>query len=204
MRNFLDPPIKDGGFPIRKNIAMKNFMRIVFVLLLSMGIGHSQVLIGSNKSPTADFKSYKTFKVFGLDINNVPEFEPKKESLNFLVEEINKQMIARGYEKVSDNPDLILNIGIVITQEEKTAETSFRDSPRYMGQRTYHWQSEKYLVQVYKAGTVTLDVVDNALNEMIWQSRTKSMIKEGPQQSYDNITKTVKKLLKKYPVKIKK
>ncbi|MGB5172046.1 DUF4136 domain-containing protein [Eudoraea sp.] len=176
----------------------------ILLIFLSFFIGTSQVIISSNKSPTANFKSYKTFKVLGLDIKSVPEFEPQKESLNFLIEEVAKQMETRGYEKVSENPDLILNLGVVITQEQKTAETSIRDAPRYMGQRNYHWESETYVVQDFKAGTLTLDVVDSSLNQMVWQATTKSMIKTGPQETYKNITKTVKKLFKRYPGKVKK
>ncbi len=58
--------------------------------------------------------------------------------------------------------------------------------------------------KIIRAGTLTLDVVDSSLNQMVWQATTKSMIKKGPQENYKNITKTVKKLFKKYPVKIKK
>ncbi len=177
---------------------------LVVLLLLSFSAANSQVLLSSKTSPQAKFREYKTYKVLGLDIKNVPQFEPRKESLNFLIEEVNKQMVARGYTKETENPDLILNIGLVITDEHKTAETSLRDAPYYMGQRNYHWQSEKYLVQVFRAGTLTLDVVDTKLNQMVWQATTKSMIKEGPQESYKNITKTVKKLFKQYPVRAKK
>lgn len=33
---------------------------------------------------------------YSLDIKSIPEFEPKKTGLNLLIEEISKQMNARG------------------------------------------------------------------------------------------------------------
>ncbi|MBT8181320.1 MAG: DUF4136 domain-containing protein [Eudoraea sp.] len=177
---------------------------VVFLLLAIPFFGLSQILVSYNKASKVDFKKYITYQVYGLNVTTIPEFEPKKECINFLIEEIGKQMAARRYQKVKENPDLILNIGIVITAEQKTRQTDIRDAPRYMGQRNYHWESEEIVVQNYNEGTVILDVVESENNKLIWQAVSKGMITGSMDTNLSRITKAVKKMFNKYPVKAKK
>ena len=164
-------------------------------------MGHSQTLVSYDKSEDVDFSKYKTYQVYSLEVTNIPEFEPKKAGLNLLIEEIHKQMAARGYEKVSENPDLIINLGISITKEEQTRETDLKDAPRYVGQRNYHWESEEIVIRTYTEGTVTLDLVDKASNEMIWQAVAAGALEKKREKNQKKIVKGAKKLFKKYPIK---
>ncbi len=184
-------------------IPLKKF-GLVFLFLAIPFLGMSQLLVSYNKAANVDFKKYKTYQVYGLNVTTIPEFEPKKESINFLITEIDKQMAARGYQKVKKYPDLILNIGIVITAEQKTSQTDIRDAPRYMGQRNYHWESQEIVVQNYNEGTVILDVVESENNKLIWQAVSKGMISASIDTNLSRITKAVKKMFNKYPVKVKK
>ena len=179
-------------------------LSILFLFFTIPFLGLSQVLVSNNKASKTDFKKYKTYQVYGLNVTTIPEFEPKKESINFLIEEIDKQMVSRGHQKVKENPDLILNLGIVITAEQKTRQTDIRDAPRYIGQRNYHWESEEIVVQNYNEGTVILDVVESENNKLIWQAVSKGMISGSMDKNMSRITKAVKKMYNKYPVKVKK
>ena len=109
-------------------------------------------------------------------------------------------MVARGYEKVSENPDLIINLGINITKEEQTMETDIRDAPRYIGQRNYHWESEEIVIRRYTEGTVTLDLVDATENEMIWQAVSTGTLEKKREKNKKKIVRAAQKLFKKYPV----
>lgn len=175
-----------------------------FMFLAIPFLGISQLLISYNQAPKVDFKKYKTYQVYGLNVTTIPEFEPTEEGINFLISEIDRQMQARGCEKVKAYPDLILNIGVVISAEQKTRQTDIRDAPIYMGERNYHWESEEIVVQNYNEGTVILDVVESENNKLIWQAVSKGMISPSIDQSKVSITKAVKKMFNKYPVKRKK
>jgi len=179
-------------------------LSVVFLFFAIPFLGMSQVLVSYSKAAKVDFKKYYTYQIYGLNVTTIPEFEPKKESINFLITEIDKQMAARGYQKVKENPDLILNIGIVITAEQKTKQTDISDAPRYMGQRNYHWESQEIVVQNYNEGTVILDVVESEKNRLIWQAVSKGMISGSIDTNLSRITKAVKKMFNKYPVKVKK
>jgi len=51
---------------------------------------------------------------------------------------------------------------------------------------------------------VILDVVESENNKMIWQAVSKGMISPSIDKNEIRITKAVKKMFSKYPVKIKK
>lgn len=175
---------------------------IVFLLLIAPVFAQSQILVSYNKADDVDFSKFKTFQVYDFEVKNIPEFEPKKEGLNLLIAEINKQMSFRGYQKVAKNPDLMINIGVNITAEVQTRETNFRDAPIYMGQRNYHWESEEIVVRNYIEGTVTLDIVDNRKNEMIWQAVSQGTVSKKREKNKKKIVKAVQKLFKKFPVEV--
>ena len=101
-------------------IVLLKKLSILFLFFTIPFLGISQVLVSYNKAPEVDFKKYKTYQVYGLNVTTIPEFEPKKESINFLIKEIDKQMVDRGHQKVKENPELILNIGIVIGRLEQS------------------------------------------------------------------------------------
>jgi hypothetical protein len=163
----------------------------------------SQVQVSYSKADDIDFSQFKSFQINNFDLKDIPEFEPKEEGLNLLIEEISKQMILRGYEKVEENADLIINIGLVITKETQTRETDFRDAPTYIGQRNYHWQSEEIVVRNYVEGTVTMDIVSSKDNEMIWQAVSSGILEKKRDKNKKKIVKGVKKLFKRFPAEIK-
>lgn len=187
------------------NFKTKNMKKtvIVFLLLIAPVFAQSQILVSYNKADDVDFSKFKTFQVHDFEVKNIPEFEPKKEGLNLLIAEINKQMSFRGYQKVTKDPDLIINIGVTITAEVQTRDTDFRrDAPMYIGQRNYHWESEEIVVRNYIEGTVTLDIVDNRENEMIWQAVSQGTVSKKREKNKKKIVKAVQKLFKKFPVEI--
>jgi len=180
---------------------MKKVIILLISILLFQGV-NSQIQISYNKADNVDFSKFKTFQVYGLDVQHTPEFEPKKEGLNLMVEEINKQMSIRGLEKTQENPDLKINIGLVISKQTQTRETSLRDAPQYIGQRNYHWESEEIVQRRYTEGTVTLDIINTESNEMIWQAVSRGILEKKREKNKKKIIKGVKKLFKKFPIEI--
>jgi hypothetical protein len=175
----------------------------LFVALLIDQVGRSKDQVSYSKIDNIYFSKFKTFQVNSFDVKHIPKFEPKKEGLNLFIEEINNQMISRGYEKVKENPDLIINIGLVITKETQTRQIDFRDAPVYIGQRNYHWESEEVVVRRYAEGTVTMGIVSSKNNEMIWQALSSAILKKKREKNTKKIVKGVQKLLKKFPVENK-
>ena len=161
----------------------------------------AQVLVSHDESDNLDLSKYKTFKIVKLDIKTVPEFEPRQEGISQLMQEISNKMVERGFESTdSDEADLLINLGVTVTEEAQTRETNIRDAPRYIGQRNYHWESEEIVIGYYKEGTVVMDLVDRAKAEMIWQAVVRGVVAEKKREkNKKRISKGVEKLFKKFP-----
>ena len=192
--------MKGGGLLINSITIMKTNFFTILIFLLPI-IVFSQTIVSYDKAKDVDFTKYKTFQIYSLDVRSIPEFEPKKSGLNLMLTEIISQMESRGFVKVSENPDLIINLGVSIVSKNQTRESDIREAPLYMGQRNYHWESEEVIVGTYTEGTVTLDLVDTQNEKMIWQVVGSSVLSEKREKNRKSISKGVKKMYKKFPVK---
>ncbi len=179
---------------------MKTYINTVFLLLFPL-LMFSQTLVSYDKLEGVDLSKFKTFQIYSLNVESIPEFKPKKEGLNLMLEEIIKQMTSRGFVKVKENPDLIINLGVSIIAKLNTRETDIYDAPYYMGQRNYHWESEEIVIGSYKEGTVTFDLVDNQNETMIWQVMRSGVLLEKIEKNKKRIIRGVKKMFKKFPLK---
>lgn len=179
---------------------MKKVIITLLFAVVPMLYVSSQVKVTYDRSNSIDFTAYKTYQIITPEISENSEYKASKSNIELLVNEVGNQMTLRGCKKVTENPDLIINIGINIESKNQTRETSFREAPKYMGQRNYHWESEEVVVSEYIEGSVALDFVDAERNKMIWQVNSSRVLSEKSKNNEKLIIKTVKKIFKKYPV----
>jgi PBP1b-binding outer membrane lipoprotein LpoB len=158
-------------------------MKTPIILLAVIFMACSSIRI-EDVSLAKDFSlsKYKTFDFFQVEARGDGLGSEYKTNLGLLKNSITKQFMAKGITSTADNPDLMVNIGITITQEVQTRETSFSDPGdrvAYMGQRNYHWQSQEVVVGTYKQGSVMVDLVDRKTGELVWQGVAESVIPEN-------------------------
>ncbi|MGV3764929.1 MAG: DUF4136 domain-containing protein [Chitinophagaceae bacterium] len=158
--------------------------------------------ISSELAPEADFSQYKTFDFYQLDASGdtlSTKFSSRTRSMEYAIEQ---EMKAKGYTRTNTNPDLLINIGIVVEEKKQTRQTDFRtDAPRYIGQRNYSWKSEEVTVGTYREGTVTVDLVDRATNKRVWEGVAREIIPNRDDRVEKAIGTGVKLLLKDVPAK---
>ena len=143
----------------------------------------------------AKYKTYSFLEV-DQDGSEVPAFS---QSVVYLKEEIAKQMSTRGLSEDNSNPDLKINLGIVIENKEQTRETSLATDPfMYTGQRNYTWQSQEIVVGKYKEGTLTMHLIDAPTNKAEWvgvvskvipskQEKKQAAIEEAVSEIFESI-----------------
>lgn len=171
----------------------------IFSLLLFVLSGCSSVkIVQVDQDPNTNFKDYKTYNFYKMNIDNGTTLEPEKANLELLLNEINSKMKARNYKR-TENPDLMINIGIVVTEEVQTRETSLSDAPRYMGQRNYHWQSEEVVVGYYNNGSVAIDLVDTKKNTLVYHAVAKSVLSKKKEKNQKKIKEAVQKIFNQLP-----
>lgn len=167
--------------------------------LITMFVGCSPVRIVGTKQ-TEDFRlsSYKTFGYYNVDVSGeeVPMFDQR---VQLIKDEISRRLTSVGLAETTSDPDLLVNIGIVVEEKIQTRETNYMDAPRYMGQRNYHWESQDVEVNRYHEGTVTIDFVDAAKSSLVWQGVTSSVMARRIEESKKNVARGAEKLFETIP-----
>ncbi|MDR6195425.1 hypothetical protein QE357_002477 [Siphonobacter sp. BAB-5404] len=179
-----------------QQIAMK---QIIFLLAASvwMGACSSYNNVKTKRDEDADFQSYKTYNFMDVELEGAPADSSNSTALTEIKRAVAQEMNNRGY-KLYGNPDLKINIGLVVQEKSQTRQTDIREAPRYIGQRRYSWKSETVEVGRYKEGTLTVDVVEAKGNKLIWQATGSTVLNKQSRQP-ENIDRAVAKLFEKFP-----
>ena len=140
---------------------------------------------------------YQTYNFLEFDTQVLVDIERRPENIDHLKAAISRELEARGLSQ-SDNPDLHVNIGVVVKEEVQTRETNVREDMRYLGQRNYTWQVQEVPVGTYNEGTVTIDLVDAAKGELVWEGVASAVILKNNKKMQKRIDSGVKKAFKKF------
>ncbi|WP_209328799.1 DUF4136 domain-containing protein [Lunatimonas salinarum] len=177
--------------------------RLVFFIFVSIVLaGCSSVKIQVTERET-DFHldAYRSFDFYEIDASG-DLGESYEGNLAFLKEEIAKHFVYRGLLRKSDNPEILVNIGVWVEEKTQTRETSLVSDPgtfNYIGQRRYTWKSETIEVETYKKGTVTVHLVDASKNAALWVATADEVLLKNPDRMRDRIVKGVEKLFELIP-----
>lgn len=159
---------------------MKN--ALIFVLLISVASACSSIkIVGVSNAEDFSISKYKTFSFYEVNRGGDALGPNQESNLKLIKEAIVKQLSAKGVTLSGDKPDLLVNIGILVSSQVQTVETSLTnpaDRTYYMGQRTYSWQAGEKEVGTYRQGTVTVHLVDPVANKLVWQGSADSVLPE--------------------------
>ncbi|HEY4653920.1 MAG TPA: DUF4136 domain-containing protein [Cyclobacteriaceae bacterium] len=140
--------------------------------------------------------NYKTFDFYTVDVSGDVSAS-YNERVEWIKDEIARQLTQRGLAQTSASPGLLLNIGVVVEERAQTRETTIMDAPRYMGQRNYHWESEEVVVNHYRQGTVTVDFVDSKTNTLVGEAVASAVVVKNETAAKRNIASGVEKVLER-------
>ncbi|MBS9523121.1 DUF4136 domain-containing protein [Litoribacter ruber] len=122
-----------------------------------------------------------------------------REKINFLKDQIVRQMEARGLTHDRENPELLVNIGIAVEDRVQTRQTGLVTDPgtfNYIGQRRYTWKSETVEVGRYQQGTMTIHLVDPVMGEAVWMGTVEKVLPRGAGHLQETVIRGVEKLFK--------
>lgn len=184
---------------VKINYAMKK----IIWMLIALSCACSSVSIKNvKKDDSFSIAKYKTFNFYDVQSSGDAIGENYKANLDLLKEAITKEMKLKGLSQNTSEPDLLINIGIVLLQKVQTRESSIsdpgaRNNVTYMGYRNYSWKSETVEISRYREGTVTLDFVDRASNKLVWQGSAESIVPEKEKNVPTLIQEGMQKLFMK-------
>jgi hypothetical protein len=174
------------------------------LLALTLGLAAcstNERLAQVDQKTGVNFASYKTYSFMDAVARNDSAFQNSGTGIFDLKRAVTAEMARRGFQQ-SAQPDLWVNIGIVTEQKTQTRQANFQfdGAPQYIGQRHYHWDARDVPVGQYQEGTATIDIVDAARKEQVWQGTTISILSNKPARSAKQIDKAVATMFEQFPV----
>lgn len=171
---------------------MKHISLVIICLLGWVACTPSVRVINTDAMPGFALTNYRTFNFYEVTTQPDALFANR---VNVLKAEIQQELTRKGLTLRQENPDLLVNIGLVTREKVQTRQTDFRtDAPRYMGQRRYSWKSQEIEVGRYREGTVTVHLVDNAKNTLVWKGAAKAIIPKKDEKLQKTVANGVAKL----------
>ena len=180
-------------------LTMKNLI-IISLTFLIVACGGAK-LLHTELSPGTNLSNYKSFDFYEVDAEGDTMSVKFKERISMIQDAITQQLESKGFKRESDidQPDLLVNIGIVVDEKVQTRMTNYQqDAPKYIGQRNYHWKSEEVVVGRYRMGTVTVDLVDPKKNERVWEGVVEDVIPTKEERIQEAIRDGIGKLFEKF------
>ena len=184
---------------------MSQFVMLTSAVILLASCA-SKPVIETDYDHTIDFSQYTTYGFFNpMGIEN-PNYSSIYGSI--FRDAISKEMESRGY-KMSDNPDLMINVSGRLQDKTKVTTTS----DPYMGGGYYGYRRGAYgawggygygtqtHVSNYTEGTVNVDMVDRAMKRMVWEGVAVGRIdeKRTNEESRTNIYAGIQEMFAGYP-----
>jgi len=121
---------------------MKITKALPYTLLLLFACSGISI-IGVDKADNFKINNYKTFDFYKIDASGDALSSHAKENLEVIKAAITKELQAKGVSQSSTDPDLLVNIGVVVLEKVQTRETRVGEYPTYMGTRNYSWERQE-------------------------------------------------------------
>jgi hypothetical protein len=181
---------------------MKNLLLPIFILIIAASCATIKVTSDFDKS--AQFSGYKTYAFTEDALNlNIEELNRKR-----LITAIENELSLKGFTK-SEKPDVVIDIKITGEKKQTATATSTGGYGAYGYGYRYGWGGGMGTTTInydsYLEGTVFINMIDGAKNEVVWQGRGVGTVdptaSAGKREK--NINYAVKQIFTTYPPKMK-
>lgn len=157
---------------------LSSVTRVAMLLMTWWAWSCSSTKISVESSDTAlALSDFKTFDFVELEAEGDTS-SAFSESIDVIKSEVVRQMNSRGLTQQTVDPELKINLGVVVEEKTQTRQTSLSDPGEwtYIGQRNYTWKSQTVKVGSYKEGSITLHLVNTSSNEAIWVGSIEGVV----------------------------
>ena len=190
----------------------KRLFNLLFILALPLVLGACVVTSGIKSTTTiaasgANPKQYKTYSWYQSTPEATADYEKGygaglDEKIRRAVEE---EMVQKGYRKVTESPDVLLayDVSVSVPLEKDNPENfmpGFGYSYGYMHGYRYAYGNAGLpgyrSVDLFKAGTLIIDLVNPKSNDLVWRGWTEGAI-DNFGAGYKKVHQEVEEVLKK-------
>ncbi|MGE8552345.1 DUF4136 domain-containing protein [Chryseobacterium jejuense] len=169
--------------------------KYIFILLAAATLGLtscSPFQVRSDYAETANFNSYKTYKIRidDLKLNDID----KDRVLN----ELSRQLQTKGLQS-GENPDLIVNV----KANHKKVTDIQSSSPYGMwgwgGPFGWGVGMNRTWTSNYNEGALIVDLIDSKSNKLVWQGIGSGISVDSPKSKQRQIPEIMAEIMKNYP-----
>ncbi|MCU0419211.1 MAG: DUF4136 domain-containing protein [Cyclobacteriaceae bacterium] len=175
-----------------------NLLKKLSVLVLgTIALSCSSIKTTYDYDRAVDFVRYKTYG-FTQEARAIPVNELVSKRV---LSGIRKSMEGKGLRE-SDNPDLLVDLGIKTETKQQTTATSANFSGFY-GRRWSvgtGFSSTQFNTTDYTEGTLVISLVDAATQALVWVGQGTSTVTEKTTQQH-KLEAGIEKILKRFPPK---
>jgi hypothetical protein len=141
----------------------------------------------------ANFSNYKTYAWMESKHPASSDLVNKR-----IIDNIDKQMAAKGFTKASDKPDVLVVYNAGVKEQVSVQGYDY-------GYGRYRWGGgmSTYSQVVELQGTLVIDLVDAQKKELIWRGTATDTLSDKPEKNSQKIEKATEKAFKNYPPKVK-
>jgi hypothetical protein len=196
----------------RSHLATLSLGALAFV---AAGCARQGIKVKTVETPGANITQYRTFRVLPpparrADAPALPQSDPMLDNSitnQALRQDLQQAFVARGYSPATQSPDFL--VAIYAGTKEKFNTTYWDPGPfyryGYWGFRDrwawpyYGWAPTERQVQEYTQGTVVIDVIDPATNQLVWRGQGTANVNNAPPQYIKEAAEAVDKVVSKFP-----
>ena len=177
----------------------RRIVEIVLLMLLAC-TGSLAQKVKTDYDKSVDFSQFHRYSW-----RQHPEFERHPElqeqfsvAIDLIKSEVNRGLTTKGFLRVEDSPDFYITFFITVRGMEDVRMIS---TGGWYGWGPYWYPGwTEVITSQYAEGTLVLDFVNAATKQLAWRAYCKDEIRDMKTR-HENIEKTVRKALKKFPPK---
>ena len=191
----------------RRNLGIGSLVAIAAIVLAGCGV---QAYV--EKDPSVDLKTYKTFAWIndkGTKKENGKSYRDFNET--YMMDLVTKELEKNGFQKAKSDPDVLIDYDIMIERETRRESDPIysRSMVRYFynpytGRINSYYYPSRYLGEntytvPYKSGTITINIVDNDSDKLVWQGWAETEVTRR-NISKEDMQKIVKSIFRKMDI----
>lgn len=162
--------------------------------------------ISTDYDSSADFSQYRTFDFMSRDERGV-ERSYDTIAERRLKSAVTREMEARGYQRVGEGADLLVNFAVSTEEVEdlRTVPSSVLPPPWYGWRAGYYydpWPAYTYETRIdrYERGTLYVDLVDAERRQLVWEGRAVGRVtREAREDPGAALDQAVSEIFARYP-----
>ncbi len=172
---------------------MKNIITILGFFGLLMFTSCNVVNVTSDYDRQVNFTNYKTYSFHqkGIDKLDINDLDKRR-----IIAAIEQNLAAKGFTRVTSDPDLLVNILASSTKEVDVNDNWYGYGP--YGYYGGYWGGYPTVTE-YTAGKIIIDIVDDKRNILVWQGIGSGLNLSNVSSKADRIPKAIDEILSKFP-----